>query len=191
MKAATIRRYYWKAPVYFKETCRKFLGQRNTRPVFVIGYQRSGTTMLIRQLNRHFWTEVKGEISDAMEAFRIKKPKHVNKLVEKSKAKVLILKPLEDTHRALEFLDDFPDSRLIFIFRHYADVVNSSMSLGWGEYCENNIERISLGVHFPYGEAFNLSEKNVQFIRNLYDSDMSQQSCTALPCYGTCEIRFF
>jgi len=183
MKIGNYDLRYYKLPHYKKIISRKFIKEVQTKPLFVVGNQRSGTTMLLSKLNRHFWIDIFHENSLAMEDWELKSFDEIDKLIDGSKAKVCIMKPLEETHRVNELLDYFNDSKAIFIFRHYMDVINSSMRLDWGEHLKNYVQNIYKGVDFKYSGALNLTANNIKLIRDIYKDDLSVESCAALIWY--------
>lgn len=184
-----------KLPYYKKIIGRKFVNNVKTVPVFVIGNQRSGTTMLLSKLNRHFWVDVFHERSNAMNEWELKPFPEIEAIIRQSKAKVCIFKPLEESHRANELLENFDGCKAIFIFRHYADVINSSLKLGWGAHLRQYIENIRNDSEFKYSGPLNLTAKNVQLVKDLYHHDMSEESCVALiwylrnTLYFDCKLR--
>lgn len=174
---------FYKFPYYLKILGRKFVNNIHTRPVFIIGNQRSGTTMLVSKLNRHFWIDVFHESSVAMEDWELKPFPAIKDLIDHSKAKVCIFKPLEDTHRVLDMLDNFEGSKAIFIFRHYSDVINSSIKLGWGKHLKQYIQNINDGIEFKFSGSLNLTAQNIQLIKELYQDNLSEENCIALIWY--------
>jgi len=166
-----------------KKASRIFIADLRSQTIFIVGNQRSGTTMLLRQLEKHIDVDSYGESSKAMKALRIKSLTYIKKIVHKTKAKIVIFKPLEDSHRVLEFLNTLDSSKVIWVFRHYLDVAKSSMKLNWGRHCKEYVENINAGIYFPYNESLNLSDKNVQLVKNLYHADISEETCIAIIWY--------
>lgn len=180
----------YKFPYYKKIIGRKFVNNVKTRSVFVVGNQRSGTTMLLSKLNRHFWIDVLHERSNAMTEWKMRQFSDIDSIIEQSNAKVCIFKPLEDSHRVNEMLEYFFGSKAIFIYRHYSDVINSSMKLGWGNHLKIYIQNINDGIEFKYSGPLNLTTQNVQLVRNLYHDNLSEESCAALIWYLRNTIYF-
>jgi hypothetical protein len=112
---------------------RKFFLQRlhsapgESRPVFLVGNVRSGTSMIVFQLANSWQVDLYNEDDPAaFEDWRLKKLDVIAGLVSNSRAPVTLFKPILDTHRAHELMARFPESRLIFAYRHFDDVVNSA-----------------------------------------------------------------
>lgn len=104
-----------------------------TRAAFIVGCQRSGTTMALSMLNESLDVDVLNE-SDAR-AFvecRIKDVQTRKRLLDKSAANCLIFKPVCESHRLDDLLREHPGSRGIWMYRDYADVANSAVTL-WGD----------------------------------------------------------
>ena len=98
-----------------------------SRPAFLIGNVRSGTSMLVSRLARTWQVELFNEDDPAaFEHWRLKDLDEIAGLVGNSRAPVTLFKPILDTYRAQELLARFPDARLIFAYRHFDDVVNSA-----------------------------------------------------------------
>lgn len=104
-----------------------------TRAAFIVGCQRSGTTMALFMLNESLDVDVLNE-SDAR-AFvecRIKDIETRRRLLDRSTASCLIFKPVCESHRLNDLLCEHPGSRGIWMYRDYADVANSAVTL-WGD----------------------------------------------------------
>jgi hypothetical protein len=173
-----------------KKIFRIFNHEDSKNILFVVGNQRSGTTMILTQLNKHLRVDAYGDVSDALLHFRLKEFNYIRKIVNQSNAKVIIFKTLEDSHRIIEFLEEFNSSYATWIFRHYYDVVNSCIKKNWGKKYREYITKISKKIYFDYCEPLNLTEKNIKFIQNFYHSKISDETCTALIWYLRNTIYF-
>ncbi len=100
----------------------------HSTPLFLVGCGRSGTTMLLRHLGRSWQVEAYNENQpEAFERWRLRDLPTIAGLISKSPAPVVAFKPILNTPQTHQFLKEFPEARLIFIFRHFDDVINSSM----------------------------------------------------------------
>ena len=107
---------------------------------FILGCQRSGTTMVQRTLDRLMEVD-KFEEHDqrAFRDCRIVGKEVRNALIERSDAQCVLFKPICDSHLALDLFKDHPGSKAIWIYRNYRDVANSSMQY-WGDQAKLFIE---------------------------------------------------
>jgi hypothetical protein len=98
-----------------------------TTPVFVLGIQRSGTTMLMFAFHLHPDIAVYDESreSKAFLDFRLRNMETTEKLISDSPFPVACFKPLADCHLATQLLERFPSARIIWAIRDYHDVANS------------------------------------------------------------------
>lgn len=99
----------------------KFQSPRETIPVFVFGRQRSGTSMLMFALHLHPQTVVYDEHKDSI-VFKdhlIRDFRTVQHVVDSSRAPFCCFKPICDSHRIMDFLKAFPQSRNLWVYRHY------------------------------------------------------------------------
>ena len=124
----------------------KFLPMKsNSKIIFIFGCQRSGTTMTGKVLGYSPFVNAYGEgdlpyfnQKDEPNHLRLVDSKTIKKLIEKEKSKFTLLKPLYDSQIASNLLCLFPNSKGIWIFRHYLDVVDSHI-----KYYKNSHDGIS------------------------------------------------
>ena len=152
----------------------------HTKALFVVGHQRSGTSMMVETLKKHIDVDVYGGVSKAMRNFRLKDNEKIGQILRHSRAVVAVFKPLEDSDRIVDLLNAFHDSKAIWMFRGYHDVINSSLKKGWGTQLYEYVTNIHDGVHFDYSEPLNLTKENVEVLNNLYYKDISEEDCAAI-----------
>jgi hypothetical protein len=102
---------------------------RACKPVFVLGKQRSGTSMLMFAFHRHPGALVFDEHRDSrvFKDFRIRGFEVVREAIADSRFPIACFKPICDSHLIEEFVRQFPDAHYIWIYRHYQDVANSAL----------------------------------------------------------------
>jgi hypothetical protein len=106
-------------------------GRPDTRVVFIMGAQRSGTRVPLVALESS--PDILTFREGARQYFRgsaLRPDEELERLFDACPFPVLVLKPLCESHRALELLDRFPQSKVIWIFRSYQDAVHSA-SVKW------------------------------------------------------------
>lgn len=155
----------------------------NARPVFILGAQRSGTTILIKCLNRSRELEVHGEGSAAaMRDWRIRDFDTIRNLITRCRHRGIVFKPLTDSHMAKDFLSLAPNAVAIWMFRNAADRANSSVA----RFGPTNLEHLSAfvrGDKLDTWQAQGLSEASMALLRRFDYSDMSPHSASALFWY--------
>lgn len=164
---------------------RKFLWQMthnespNARAMFVLGVQRSGTTMLMDCLERSLETEVLHEVSRAMDNFRLKDTETVASIIRSSRSKLVAFKPLTDSHKARELLDLGPQISVCWAFRRASDRANSAVA----KFGSNNLELLrafAKGEMMDTWQAQGLSDESMGLIRKYDLEQMSPHSAAGL-----------
>jgi hypothetical protein len=93
---------------------------------FLVGCQRSGTTMTVAVFERSAETWVYGEDHPAaFRNYRLRSDECVERLVRRSFVSTVLFKPICDSQLTDRLLDRHPGSRAIWIYRAYQDVANS------------------------------------------------------------------
>jgi hypothetical protein len=155
----------------------------DTRVVFIVGSQRSGTRLPLQLLARspHIATFSEGA-TPFFNGILLQPLARLEQLVRRSPAPVVALKPICETHRVHELLDHFPGSKAIWIFRHYAAAVNSA-SIKWTSGREN-VRRLAHGDLDKAGwRAGGLTPEKLRIVRELYRPDMSLLEANAVMWY--------
>jgi len=104
----------------FRRRCKR------TQLVFIMGYGRSGTTMLLNSFERDMRIEVLGENDPRIAENYVLVCENIAPALEACKAEVLVMKPILNSFDAEVLLNDFRDSKLIWMIRDYKDVVASA-----------------------------------------------------------------
>jgi hypothetical protein len=150
-----------------------------TIPVFILGKQRSGTTMLFSYFESRLDTETFDESDHrAFTDFQIHDFEKVQQILNNSRAPFTVFKPICDSHRVQEFINFFPNSWIIWAQRYFKDVANSSIrhfSPDWDTGLKIICEGRSGGGWFVQG----VSEKSAAVLRKVYRESLSpfEKSC--------------
>lgn len=140
-------------------------------PVFVVGCQRSGTTMLLRVLSRapecRVFHENNGEAFDA--EWRLRDAGTIRRLIEESPESVVIFKPLLDSQHTSRLLSLHPHARAIWLYRHYRDVVGSGTKEWGGDQRDImwGIASDALNTRSQQAIREGMSEETVDLVRSL------------------------
>lgn len=151
-----------------------------TLPIFLVGSGRSGTNMLVYYLSRLWHIELYNEDNPAaFKDWRLRELEKIEVLIDRSQAHVTLFKPILDTYRTHALLSKFPESKVLFAFRHYNDVINSSLKK-FG--VTNRINHVRSWMDEDFSE-FALApppEATKAFIRSLWKPSLSPESGAAL-----------
>ena len=116
--------------------------------IWILGCQRSGTTLLERIFRQDLDSEVFGEFSRLTlgpDKTSLKPFKEVRKKLEGSNAHYCVIRPLFESDRAQEILDFFQPSVAVWMFREPLFVVNSMLNK-WGDQFFNISRCVETGL---------------------------------------------
>ncbi len=158
-------------------------GAPNTRVIFIMGCQRSGTRVPLFVLESAPNILTYGEGAHRFfRGIRLKSEETLDQLFRRCVFPLLVLKPLCDSHRARQLLERFAGSRVIWIFRGYQDTVNSS-SLKWSS-GSIVVEQIVNGrLQRNDWRAGGLTEDAIEVARRLYRPGLSLHHANAILWY--------
>jgi len=102
-------------------------------PVFVLGCQRSGTTICLEIFERSKRYSVFHEGNKRAMADKccLRPIADIQFLIDRERARFLIFKPLNDTQYADKILDEISPAKIIWIYRNFFDTANSAVAK-WG-----------------------------------------------------------
>lgn len=155
-------------------------GEKQT--VFVSGVQRSGTNMLMDVLERSFETEVFHESdSRAFDEYEMRPPEIIQRLIEASPARHVVIKALCELQEVRTLLDRFAPARVLWIVRDFRDVVNSHLALWKG--MPESVHRIAADRESAGWRGRGMSDETHGIVRSLAEPDLGNASACALFWY--------
>ncbi len=170
-------------------------------PIFVLGCQRSGTTMLIKHLGKSSEISVYGEGDPrANKDHRFKDEQAIKRVIAKDRKQRIIFKPLNDIQYADRFLEFHKNAKAIWIYRNYNDVVNSAI-IKWKDVQKNIIFWIAKHYGQPWDcnnkydrdcaiYAEGMSKDAAQTLKQAVHSDMSNEDGAALLWFSRSKFYF-
>lgn len=178
---------------YLYQSAAALAAPREKRILFILGCQRSGTTLMQRIFEADLDAKVYGEFSritltGRTPNIRLRPLAEVRAIVARDPARLIVAKPIVETQNALELLGFFPGAKALFLYRHYAAVAASNLK----EFGRAN------GIHnlrpIVDGEAGNWRSERVpadvrDLVRAHFREDMNP--CDAAALFWYVRNRFF
>lgn len=101
--------------------------------LFILGCQRSGTTLLARIFEHDWRVRLYNEFDDLSSddretGIRLNALAKVQETLSKQRFDRIVAKPIVESQRFRELLEFFADSRVIWLYRHFADVAASDLN---------------------------------------------------------------
>jgi hypothetical protein len=158
-------------------------GRPDTRVVFIMGAQRSGTRVPLVALESapDILTFREGA-RPFFDGVRLSQESALDRLFDACDFPVLVLKPLCESHRARQLLARFPGSRVLWIFRDHRDTIASS-SLKWRSGIDA-VEQIVEGRLRPNDwRGGGLTPELLDEARRLYQPGLSLHHANAILWY--------
>lgn len=162
-------------------------------PVFLVGVQRSGTNMIVKGLEAAPEFEVHNENDrSAFERFRLRPFPAVREIVERSRHRFVLFKPLCDSHRTDELLDTLgatSPGRAIWAYRSVDGRAASALAK-FGDVNFRVLRGIAAGRAEGWWQAQRLSEDALAFLRSFDYDAVSPATAAALFWYVRNDLFF-
>jgi hypothetical protein len=154
--------------------------------VFLVGVQRSGTNMVVRGLEASPEFEVHNENDrHAFDRFRLRPLPEVRAIVERSRHRFVLFKPLCDSHRADELLDGLGTAgpaRAIWAYRSVDGRVASALAK-FGDTNLRVLRELAAGRGGQRWQAQRLSGTSLELIGSFDYATMTPATAAALFWY--------
>jgi hypothetical protein len=162
---------------------------------FIVGSQRSGTTMLSKAFNKDLRSKTYGEAGLAKgfgrgSRHRLLPYDEISHIFSKEKAPLLIAKPLVESQNIVQLLDYFPDSKAIWVYRQYKDVAMSHKKKFGDASTHYHLRAVIDPKLNDHWYAENTSENTKRIVMKYYTKDRTIFDLKALAWYVR-NILFF
>ena len=159
-------------------------------PLFVVGCQRSGTTMLLEVLERSLDTRVFHEQDrQAFAHWRLRPAADRGPLLTGARCRWVVFKPLQDSQHCDHMLEESPGARLLWVVRRYQDVVRS-WTAKWGDGLHDALRSLARDEACDHWMAERMPADRRQRVAELFHDDLSIPSNAALRWVLRNEIYF-
>jgi hypothetical protein len=143
----------------------------------ILGCQRSGTNMLNDAFGRDWSCVAFGEDGGlalgagtaSHRRWRWRPLPDVAETLRAYRVPLLIAKPIVESQRALELLDCFPHARVIWMYRHYLGVAQSSRAKFGLDASVENLAAAIDPARRDHWYSENLSDRTRELVRSHYD----------------------
>jgi hypothetical protein len=164
------------------------------RVLFIVGCQRSGTTLMVRLFDADINCRVFGEFSELSSAdkqagIRLNPLPDVAAVINRVPAPLVVAKPLVETQNVRTLLNYFPGSRALFMYRRWADVARSDLAEFGVRNGISNIRPIAEGNHHNWRSA-GASRTVREIVRRYYSEDMNPNDAAALFWFARNQLFF-
>jgi hypothetical protein len=162
-----------------------------TRLGLILGSQRSGTNMLNDAFDRDWNCMAFGEdsglaLGTSVEhhlRWRWRPLDEVASILSHYRAPLLIAKPIVESQRVRELMEFFPDATIIWAYRHFQDVAQSSIVMfGW-EASLYNLTSVLNPERSSHWFSENATEETRAVVRKYFDPARSLPDLKALSWY--------
>ena len=156
--------------------------------LFIVGCQRSGTTLLQHIFEQDWSTKVFAETGSSVTLpsqgyqLRLKPLPLVQQEIDKTKAPFVILKPLVESQNSLELLDYFKGSKAIWLYRHFNDVIASKVKKFGLDSGIGDLQFIAGGDETDW-RMEKLPESVREIVLKYFDKNMNPYDAAALYWY--------
>jgi hypothetical protein len=170
--------------IFFKPYYVTYFGRFYKKQIlFIFGVQRSGTTALFDFLSKDIRIKAYNEFSelskDGSEQLRLHPLHTLKKQINQNIHPIILMKPLVESQNSKRLLDAFPNSKAIWIYRHYKDVANSNLNkFGIG----NGIKNLTplMGENYNNWRADGVPDRIKKIVTKHFSKDMKPHDAAAL-----------
>ena len=171
-------------------------GRTHDRPrvLFIVGCQRSGTTMMYRLFDAHFNCRGFNDFSELTSAdmksgVRWNPLPDVAAVINRVPTPLVVAKALVETQNVRKLLDYFPFSKALFMYRRYPDVARSDMAKFGARNGVDNLRPIVDAD--PHNWRSEGASRSVQELAaRFWSQDMNPHDAAALFWYARNQLFF-
>lgn len=168
--------------------------EKNKKIVFIMGCQRSGTSLLRNIFENDYRSKTFQDKSiltdvDKIHHIRLNPFDIVHSQLQKVKSSLIILKPLVESQNSLKLLKYFTNSRIIWIYRDFRSVANSNLKMFGVDNGINDLKPI-VEAEKNNWRSENVSIETREKIKSLYSVNMDPYDAASLFWYARNQLFF-
>lgn len=161
--------------------------------LMIMGAQRSGTTLFSRIFDDLYYADVFGEFSvlssNDKYGLRLNTLSEVKSSLARSKASLVVMKPLVESQKANFWISGIPGSVAVWLYRDFSDVASSNVAK-FGE-IEGGINHARAFVDEDFArrdyatwKSENASKHTIETIKAFYHHELNPYDASALFWHG-------
>ncbi|WP_017733573.1 sulfotransferase family protein [Nafulsella turpanensis] len=161
--------------------------------LFIMGCQRSGTTMMQKIFEKDLHAKVYGEFSKLSRhdrgRIRLNPLNQVKREIDKDTPPLVVMKPLVETQNLKELLQYFPSSKVLWMFRHFKDVAASNL-VNFGK--SNGIDDLRpIAQRDPHNwRSEGATDHVTEVVQKYFSENMDEMDAAALFWYARNSLFF-
>ena len=189
------KKVQWKLFLLKKEILQSFSPTEDTlkKVLLITGCQRSGTTMMTKIFERDLNAKVYGEFSKLSVwdpgKLRLNPLNQVKREVEKDPSPLIVMKPLVESQNLPELLNYFPNSKALWMYRHYKDVAASNLKNFGNRNGINDLRPIVKQDPLNW-RSEGVTDEVREVVKRFFSEDMGELDAAALFWYVRNSIFF-
>jgi hypothetical protein len=149
----------------------------------IMGCQRSGTSLMTRVFERDINAKVYRESSKLSsrdsEKLRLNSFAETRDAIQRHKPSLIVMKPLVESQNALHFMEVMPNSFVLWMYRHYRDVISSYLK-AFGLNSGIRDLRIIVNREANNWRSEHVTDETRNIILNAFSEDMNPYDAMAL-----------
>ena len=161
--------------------------------LFIVGCQRSGTSLMLRIFENDLSTKIYNEFSNlsSIDEHKLRlNPLHlVRKDIQKVRVPFIVLKPLVESQNILKLLEYFDGSKALWMYRDYKDVASSNLNRFGIANGLNDLRPIVENIKENW-RSENVSEDVRKIILSHFSEDMNPYDAAVLFWYARNSLYF-
>jgi hypothetical protein len=168
-----------------------FQRSKNKVLLFVVGCQRSGTTMLMRAFALDWQTKVYGETGlSGEDKWKLAPPSTITGALARQRAALHVVKPLCDSQNVPTYLDQLCQSKALWLYRDYRSVARSNLAK-WGfEEAKRNLRPFVTGAVDSHWASQGATPETIATVQQHFAEAMAPNDAAALFWYVRNKLYF-
>jgi len=160
-------KYKKRASMVFRRSC------NHTAPIFILGYGRSGTSMMLNVFASDMNFEIFRENDSRIAKNYMLDYKKIKPVIDSCKFEFLVMKPILNSFDAKKLLDSYDRSKILWMIRGYRDVTASAIKK-WGSNNSDSLRELVLENKDCGWLSKGMPAETLEILRNINTAHFSK-----------------